>query len=57
MRIVMPLFEFELKDATRYAFADCSIAIEPLMDDDIPRVALFSEQDLGFMQRESWAPF
>ena len=55
MRIVMPLFQFELKDATRYAFADCAIAIEPLMHDDIPKVALFSEQDVGFMQRESWA--
>lgn len=55
MRIVMPLFEFGLKDATRFAFADSSIAIEPLVNDDIPRVALFSEQDLGFMQRESWA--
>lgn len=55
MRIVVPLFEFELNDVTRYAFADCAIVIEPLMHDEIPKVALFSEQDIEFMQRESWA--
>ena len=55
MRIVMPLFEFELKNITRFAFADCPLAIEPLVDSDIPRIALFSEQDLGCIQRASWA--
>jgi hypothetical protein len=55
MRIVMPLFEFELKGTTRFAFADCALVIEPLTDRDIPRIALFSEQDIGFMQCVSWA--
>lgn len=55
MCIMMPLFEFELKGSTRFAFTDCPIAIEPFMDSDIPKVPLFSEQDVRFMQAESWA--
>ena len=55
MRMVMPLFEFDLKGTTRFVFTNCALAIEPLTDSDIQRIAQFSELDIISMERESWA--
>lgn len=55
MRIVMPLFEFEYSASQPFAFTDCGLTIEPFASLDIPRLALFSAQDVQHMEAESWA--
>ena len=57
MRIVMPLFWFHLKDANTYLFDDAGeISIVPFEKSEIPKIPLFSEQDLHHMANNAhWA--
>lgn len=55
MRIVMPLFEFEYGGSRPFVFTDCGLAIEPFASHQIPKLPLFSAQDVHHMEAESWA--
>lgn len=56
MRIVMPLFGFSLEKAESYAFDGNRIFIGPFDTGKIPKIPLFSEQDLRHMSEETaWA--
>ncbi|KFO68942.1 hypothetical protein ER57_00535 [Smithella sp. SCADC] len=53
MRISMPLFWFDLKGINLYSFDDTGISISPFMEDDIPKIPLFSEQDVRHIKNEA----
>lgn len=55
MRIVMPLFEFEYYGSQPFTFTDCDLSIAPFDAHEIPRIPLFSAQDIHHMEAESWA--
>lgn len=56
MRIVMPLFWFELEGIDSYSFDDRRILIAPFDQSDIPKIPLFSERDLCHLAHEApWA--
>lgn len=56
MKIVMPLFCFELEGIDSYSFDDTGISIAPFNESDILKIPLFSEQDLSHMADEApWA--
>ena len=56
MRIFMPLFWFELKGIDTYTFNDTGISISVFDESDIPKIPLFSEQDLRHIANEApWA--
>ncbi len=53
MRISMPLFWFDLKGIDLYSFDDTGISISPFIEDDIPKIPLFSEQDVRHIKDEA----
>lgn len=56
MKILMPLFWFELKGIDTYTFNDTGISISPFDESDTPKIPLFSEQDLLHITDEApWA--
>lgn len=57
MKIIMPLFWFHLKDIDAYSFDDTGgISIAPFNESEIPKIPLFSENDLRHIADEApWA--
>jgi hypothetical protein len=52
MKIVMPLFQFSLKDLDSFHFGSTGLSIKPFDHTDIQEIVLFSEQDLRHMRTE-----
>lgn len=57
MKIIMPLFYFDLKDIDVYSFDDTGISIAPFNKSEIPKTPHFSELDLIHLSRDEapWA--
>ena len=55
MRIVMPLFGYKSSGINRYSFMSYPFSIVKLMSEDIIETKLFSKQDIGYMELESWS--
>lgn len=56
MRIVMPLFWFELEGIDSYLFDDGRLVLAPFDQSDIPEIPLFSEQDyLNMTNDATWS--
>lgn len=56
MRIVMPLFDFCNESSQEFKFGDGKYALRKFVaDKEIPKIDLFSEQDIDYMGMESWA--
>jgi hypothetical protein len=56
MRIVMPLFWFEVEGIASYAFDNTGLSIAPFDKSAILKIPLFSEQDLRHMRDDAcWA--
>jgi hypothetical protein len=58
MRIIIPLYGFELESIDEYSFDNIGITIGPMLESDIIRIPLFSEQDLSIISNDAqWAIF
>lgn len=53
MKIVMPLFRFNLEGVEEYSFGNTGLSISRFDNNNIPEIVLFSEQDLYHIKNEA----